>query len=336
MSNPIFREHLLVERDGGNSVPIWNDHQDFFNDFPYDTANVDERAADEDTRLEFIRFSELEHMVQSRPTPLYRYGNSFSDWLYREQCEYHRQLGSTRWNLERPIYLHPLGNWQSKVLMLKRIRACIGWAVHGLLFEFLDDRRVGHVSDVEWLHDDEAIAGRRPTDWVDIEPGDYVRKVHGFNLLRACFLCHTIHIEMASGRTISFVSNHEPWKGAPFAYELPENSLLHYVSFRYGRCIGLTAVETSMHLPIHSLQRVRTLPKTCQDNYRFLQLLSGRIDCDNVNRGHRPLGRDLWGKIFWEYLACYDLQDDPSRLQQTLSRKFNDESDEEDNDSIQR
>jgi hypothetical protein len=326
-------------------------HHHFFADMVADHEAINDQAVEVETRLEFILATganaenELEWFENrrnpNRPKPRYSYGHSFSDWVHREQIEYQRHLGATHWNLGRnSVYTHRYGPPQAELMLLKRIRACIGWAVHGLVFEFLDGTRVGYVSDVVSINDDEGIERRRPTEWIDIEPGDYVRAVHGFNLSRSCFLCHSIHFEMASGRTISFESKHEPWKGGAFKYNIPENSLLQYVSCREGRCIGITGVETQMHLSIHSGQRVQTLPEPCRDNYQFLQLISHRLDGNLMEDGHRPLGRDLWGTIIGEFLACYDLQDQTTsalgHIMKQQNQRTNDEKNEQSNTTQQR
>lgn len=301
-----------------------NDDISLSDDWFEETEDINDLAAQVESLLEMIfatgdnnnnnndnnieAYGEFERNQLNPSSRLHRSRQSPpTDWILREQYGYQRQLGSTSWNLGNPIYLHPFGQSQSKLLLLKRVRACIGWAVHGLIFEFCDGTRVGYVSEVESIHNDEAIDRRRPTDWVYVDHGDYVGQVHGFNLSRECFLCHTIHFEMASGRRISFESKHEPWKGTPFLYGLPEHALLHYVSFQDGQCIGLTAVETIMHLPIQSMQRVMMLPKACQDYYQFLQLVSNQVDNQLTNKGHRSLGRDLWGVIVCGFLACHDL-----------------------------
>jgi hypothetical protein len=230
--------------------------------------------------------------------------------MEREQFEYQKHLGCSLYNLHwesiaiQKSCIHP------ELLLLKRVKACIGWAVHGLVLEFLDGRtRSGYVVDVTSIHDDAAIGRRRCTEWVDITMGDYVRKVYGFQLSRGCFFCHSLHLEMASGRTISFCSQHEPWKGDAFQYRLPEHSLLHHISFREGKCVGVTAAETFLHLPVKSYPRVQRLSKAQRDKYWLLQLIAQRIDRNRSEAGGRPLGRDLWRTIMCEYLACWDLQD---------------------------
>lgn len=268
--------------------------------------------------IEVFREAGPNRFKSSRSLPIHRSSSSSpKDWIHGSQYINQKQLGSTQWNLRHAIHLHSFERTQLELFLLKRIRACIGWAVHGLIFDFWDGTRAGYVSEVVSILDDDAISRRRPTDWVYIDRGDYVRQVHGFNLTREHFLCHTIHFEMASGRRISFESQHEPWKGTPFEYELPETALLHYVSFREGRCIGLTAVDTIMHLPIQSIQRVMMLPIACQDYYFFLQLVTTRVDKQLSSKGNGNIGRDLWRIIIFEYLVCHDLFHD-----QTSSREF--------------
>lgn len=305
-----------------------------------DEGDADDGDRGVDHRLEFILAAGtnaenglewFEIRRSQRPKPRYSYGNSFEEWIRREQTDFQLHLGHTKWNLNRSsVYLHHFGPPQAERLMLKRVRACIGWAIHGLVLEFLDGTRLGYVSDVSSIHDDQGIDRRRPTPWVDIQPGDYVRSVRGSDLSRNCFLCHSVHFEMASGRTISFESSHEPWRGKAFKYDLPEGALLQYVSCREGRCIGLTGVETSMHLPIKSIQRVQTLPKPCRERYKFLQLVSHRVEANLEKIGLKPLGRDLWGSIICDYLSCYDLQDhESSALGRLLNKRSSSSSSEE-------
>jgi hypothetical protein len=247
--------------------------------------------------------------------------SSFQNFMAREQAEYQNNMGCSYWNQNNHclatmgsntlngVHVHGSGPAQPELLLLKRVKACIGWAVHGLVLEFVDGTRAGFVVDVSSIQDEDAIERRRCTEWVDVTLGDYVTAVHGYHLSRGCFLCHTVHLELASGRTISFASKHEPWKGAPFRYTLPENALLHYVSFREGKCMGVTAAETILHLPVQSTHRVLSLSKVHQDTFQLLQLIAHRIDDTRAEQGGRPLGRDLWRTIFCEYLACNDLQD---------------------------
>jgi hypothetical protein len=235
----------------------------------------------------------------------------WKNWIVREQAEYQRRLGCTHWNslawgagvyVQRTCVVHP------ELLLIQRVQAFVGWAVHGLIFEFLDGTRTGYVVDVASIHNDDLLARKRSTEWQDIDLGDYVTSISGYQLSRGCFLCHTITLHLASGKTISFASQHEPWKGEPFDYKLPEDCLLHHVSFRKGRCIGVTAAETIMHLPVQSLQRVERLDKVHQDTFRLLQLVARRIDNTRLEQGERPMGKDLWQTILCQFLVCQDLE----------------------------
>ena len=234
-------------------------------------------------------------------------------WIFREQAYYQRRNGCTPWNStwgRGIVYIHRGCVVNPDLLSIKRVKACIGWAVHGLIFELIDGTRLGYVVDLQSIDNDEAIAKKRGGEWVDIKNGDYVKAISGYNLSRACFLCHSIRLELASGQTITFASQHEPWKGEPFRYNLPENSLLQHVSFHKGRCVGVTAAETSLHLPVKSLERVATLPKLYRNKFYLLQLIAQRIDTNRLEKeGERPLGKDLWRSIFCDYLVCRDLGD---------------------------
>lgn len=236
--------------------------------------------------------------------------SSWKCWISREQSEYQRRLGCTQWNshVRQGIYVQKMTQQFPELLLLKRIKACVGWAVHGIVFEFLDGTRTGFVVDVNSIENDDAIFKKRPTAWVDVQPGDFIRSVKGFHLSRGCFLCHTLTLELNSGRVIEFASHHEPWKGEAFSYQLPENALLQHVSFHKGQCIGVTACETNLHLPIKYKQRIPFLPRVCRDTFLLIQLISNCIDHRLENNGSKSLGIDLWNSILLEYLTCQDLQ----------------------------
>lgn len=234
----------------------------------------------------------------------------WKSWIDREQKEYYGNGGCTSVNLNgQSVYIQKQYIIRPELFLLKRVKACIGWALHGLLMEFANGTRVGYVVDLPSIRDDEAIAKRNGGDWVDIDMGDYVTNVQGFHLSRNCFLCHTLQLKMASGRTIAFESKHAPWKGEPFSYSLPPNALLSHVSFKEGKCVGVTAAEAYLHLPIASPNRVRNLQVPLQKHFQFLQLVAHRVD-SNLQKKEmcKALGRDIWHSILLEYLTCQDLQ----------------------------
>eukprot|EP00539_Tryblionella_compressa_P008140 CAMPEP_0178761924 /NCGR_PEP_ID=MMETSP0744-20121128/16266_1 /TAXON_ID=913974 /ORGANISM="Nitzschia punctata, Strain CCMP561" /LENGTH=296 /DNA_ID=CAMNT_0020416563 /DNA_START=250 /DNA_END=1140 /DNA_ORIENTATION=+ len=236
----------------------------------------------------------------------------WKSWLDMEQDEYKKGLGCTQWNTHyEDIYVRPTKFPYPELFMIKRVKACIGWAVHGLVLEFIDGvTRSGFVSDVSSIYDDEGIKRRRSTEWIDIAEGDYIVAIYGYNLARTCFLCHTLTLKMASGQIIEFASQHEPWKGEPFSFSVPETALVHHISFRDGKCAGITAAESVSHLPIKSSQRVENyLGEKYQETFDVIQLCMQRVDKDREKKGDKPLGRDLWSKILFEYLKCSDLLD---------------------------
>jgi hypothetical protein len=97
----------------------------------------------------------------------------------------------------------PMGSedWRRK---LTRVCACIGWAVHGVVFEFDDGSRSGivlsHYNEVMTPLDDQVVMSRAGT-WVSVvEPGDYIVGVSGYQLADTPdYLCHTLNLHFASG-----------------------------------------------------------------------------------------------------------------------------------------
>mmetsp|Transcript_2942 Transcript_2942/g.6794 ORF Transcript_2942/g.6794 Transcript_2942/m.6794 type:complete len:501 (+) Transcript_2942:454-1956(+) len=222
------------------------------------------------------------------------------DMSSTDQPPNHRSTQTTHFQQQEQV-LTP------ELLLLKRVKACIGWAVHGIVTEFIDGTRAGIVNGVNSLYSNQRIAFRQGTDWFDIETWDHVRAVSGFHLSETFFLCHTLRLEMASGRTIEFASSHDPWRGDSFRYVLPESSLLHYVSFRAGKCIGVYAHKCHLHLPVRRWWP--SLEGTDPGKHILnLWLCIRRFDHDRAKNGGLALGKDIWFKIVFDYLRVTDLQ----------------------------
>jgi hypothetical protein len=232
---------------------------------------------------------------------------SWKKWAKLEQEEYTKHRGRSN----RGVCIHRNDSViATEFFQIKRIMACIGWAVHGLILELVDGTtRTGYVNGVSSIYDEEGVKRRHPTLWVDIEEGDYVVAISGYDLARNCFMCHSLTFEMASGRTIEFASKHEPWRGEPFRFELPEAALLHHISFSEGKCVGLSAAESHSHMPITAGRVMTHLSPAHQKTFQTIQLCFQRIDRTRMENKDKPLGRDLWSNILWEYLRCADLLD---------------------------
>jgi hypothetical protein len=240
------------------------------------------------------------------PVPFEVAYNSWKKWVQLEQDKYKENLGRSTW----AVTIHSNDSViPTELFQIKRIMACIGWAIHGLIFEFIDGTtRTGFVNGVTSIHDMDAVKRRHPTKWIDVEEGDHVVAISGHNLARHCFLCHSLTLAMASGKTIEFASEHEPWRGDPFHFEIPHTALLLHVSFHRGKCIGLCAAESHYHLPITTSRVYNHLSKAHQMTYKMIQLCIQRMNSLQIGNGDKPLSHDLWSNILG-YLRCSDLVD---------------------------
>ena len=187
-------------------------------------------------------------------------------------------------------------------LFLKRVTACVGWAVHGLVFEYVDGTRMGYVIDtgcVKYLDlDDEHIRERRGLEWTDIHYGDYIVGIHGNRLANpnSLWLCHTVELEFASGKSIRYEAKHEPWRGEPFSYKVPQPCLVYRITFGHGQQKDMRGLITSLHLPV-SAANLPLLPlkyqKAARETWQALQQVDEVVE----STGQTPLGEDLWWHI---------------------------------------
>eukprot|EP00545_Synedropsis_sp_CCMP1620_P013848 CAMPEP_0119016622 /NCGR_PEP_ID=MMETSP1176-20130426/13848_1 /TAXON_ID=265551 /ORGANISM="Synedropsis recta cf, Strain CCMP1620" /LENGTH=341 /DNA_ID=CAMNT_0006970105 /DNA_START=110 /DNA_END=1135 /DNA_ORIENTATION=- len=209
------------------------------------------------------------------------------------------------------------GDFRHERLFLKRIRAMTGWAVHGLVFEFVDETRAGyivgpsgrlkrHPTDryTKEIHLSDRNIQRRggASDWVSIEPGDYIVEITGFDLAQERqYLCHSITLTFASGRIIDFSSDNETWKGQPFQFRTSNNNLLPFMPIFYdGGCHGMTSLQTSINLPF-TRQNAQFYPN--RDALLNLLKVFNRIDSQHLEKS---LGKDVWWHIL-EMLHSRDL-----------------------------
>jgi len=154
---------------------------------------------------------------------------------------------------------------------------------------------------------------------MDVQPGDYIVRVTG-NHLRAGvpnYLCHTLNLMLASGRTLSFASQHAPWKGEGFSHTVPESYLVNGLGFAsqtdsadripgHG-CHTYLGLATSIHLPI-AQSRAGRLPLQCKKQLELILLVAQRKDEERTEAGDNEIGRDAWWSAFG-FLTGYDLLD---------------------------
>ena len=196
-------------------------------------------------------------------------------------------------------------------VLLRRVTACVGWAVHGLVFEFLDGHREGGVLDNGGTPigtRDDAIEERGGIpNWTNIDRGDYITRVYGRQLgsVRA-YLCYSLTLVMNSGREISFSSRHHDWCGANFEHSPTQYELIRSLCFGQGWCHGYSVHETSIHLPV-SHENAQHLPRPHQKMLLFLLIVARRVDDRHAHRGDRPIGTDVWW-LTMNFLVGHDLQ----------------------------
>lgn len=202
---------------------------------------------------------------------------------------------------------------------LTRVCACVGWAVHGIIFEFENGRRSGVLLDNAGSSialTNFAIRTRGPV-WRNVEPGDYIVRISGHQLVSGApaYLCHTLKLNFASGSTLSFAANHLPWKGDQFVMNVPANFLVNSLVFfndyhpthtgmrirSGGSCRAFHGIETSIHLPIDRTHAHR-LPRTCKQRLKFLLLVAQRVS----NEREEEFSLDAWWSVL-SFMTGYDL-----------------------------
>jgi hypothetical protein len=187
-------------------------------------------------------------------------------------------------------------------LFLKRVTACIGWAVHGLIFEFVNGKRMGAIlvdfGDRSLNLSDESIEKRAGVGWTDINYGDYIVGMHGDRLAdpEKMWFCHTLVLEFYSGKSIRYEAKHEPWRGLPFSYTVPQPCLVYRIAFKYEQGEDMLGLKTSIHLPVKqgNMALLPTKYKTC---VKEILIMGRTIDADRESSGKKPLGDDVWWRI---------------------------------------
>jgi hypothetical protein len=193
------------------------------------------------------------------------------------------------------IHLVSLVDFPQEHLMLRRVSACVGYGINGICFIYASGEREGVVltlSGAALRPYDHVMQSRGGMGWDLIEHGDYITRVFGHNMhLPLRFLCHTLCLEFASGKIITYAFHHDAWKGVAFEHCVPPNCLVFMINFCLGRCTGITGIETTLHLPLSPL-RMPLFPY--KHKVLFLIKVAQQVDNDRSNRGAKPLGSDIW------------------------------------------
>jgi hypothetical protein len=205
-------------------------------------------------------------------------------------------------------------------LFLKRVTACIGWAVHGLVFEFVNGKRMGAIlvdfGDRSLNLSDESIEKRAGVGWTDIDYGDFIVGMHGDRLADPgkMWFCHTLVLQFHSGKSIRYEAKHEPWRGLPFSYTVPQPCLVYRIAFKYEQGEDMLGLKSSFHLPINQGNMVYLPPKykTC---VKEILMIGRKIDSDRESKGEKPLGNDVWWRILsmlrgWQLLPHHPIKEE--------------------------
>jgi hypothetical protein len=172
-------------------------------------------------------------------------------------------------------------------LLIRRVVAGIGWAVHSLVFESGPEnnvRRWGYNLDnngKDLSLKDNDLASRGARSWATITPGDYIVKVEGHQSTSGLYLCHDIRLHLASGKEIRFESTHGAWQGPVFTFDLAphETTMLRGLDFGMQQCNrlfqGVFVQRTSIHTPFCK-RTLKFLPQQAQDTVTAIQLCVNR------------------------------------------------------------
>lgn len=200
----------------------------------------------------------------------------------------------------------------AKEIFISRVCICGGWATHGFIVELQDGTRRGILlqnnGDTMPIWNSQHIISRGGS-WVDLRvPGDYLVRVSGNHLRpESPYLCHTLRLEFASGQVIQFASQHSPWRGEEFQFNLGQDHLLYVneLRFRGGRCTGFSGVSTSLHLPL-SKQNAAYLQRIYKKQLLLIMEIAQRQENDRSAAGEKALGSDAWWKVL-SFLKGYEL-----------------------------
>lgn len=221
----------------------------------------------------------------------------------KEYLDFNAAVGMSFENVTKGVELaSPGADFDPTSLFLKRVTACIGWAVHGLVFEFVNGDRMGCIlvdfGDRSMDLSDTSIERRSGVGWTDIEYGDYIVGIHGDKLAdpNKQWFCHTLVLDFSSGRIIRYESKHEPWRGAPFSYSVPQPCLIYRVAFKYDQKEDALGLKTSIHLAV-SRANVYHLPPKYKQHVLEILVMARRIDSERETSGKKAMGDDVWWRI---------------------------------------
>lgn len=147
---------------------------------------------------------------------------------------------------------------------------------------------------------DENMHHRLQVAWQNVDYGDYIVGIHGNKLHdpSLLWLCHTVVLELSSGKTICFESPHEPWRGEEFAFSVKQQQpcLIYRITFRHEQTQDMRGLMTAIHLPF-SVANMKYLPAQHQETVEQILSVLGEVDQKRESHGKKALTNDLWWNI---------------------------------------
>lgn len=208
----------------------------------------------------------------------------------------------------------PSPEFDTEQIFIKRVTACVGWAIHGLIFEMVDGTRHGTLlvnpGERPMELNDKNLINRACVGWTDVEYGDYIVGMRGDNLGEGVqsWFCYALTLEFASGMTVSYEANHEPWRGDPFSFRVPTTKpcFVHRIAFKNDQKEDMLGLATSIHLPM-TRATLPYLPLKQQKAVGDVLEIGRQVDMQLENGGRKPMGEDVWWLILgflrgWELL----------------------------------
>jgi hypothetical protein len=147
---------------------------------------------------------------------------------------------------------------------------------------------------------------------LDIDYGDYIVGMHGDTLGNGVqsWFCYSLVLTFASGMTVKYEANHEPWRGEPFSFNVPQVAratpcYVHRISFKHDQQEDMLGMVTSVHLPI-SQKSFTHLPLKHQKAVKDVVEIGKQLDITLEKSGQKPLGDDVW-RLILSFIRAFEL-----------------------------
>ena len=198
--------------------------------------------------------------------------------------------------------------------LIRRIIGGFDNVIHSLVFEFVNGERRGLCLDERneplRVMDDSNITRRIGENWIDINYGDYIVAISGFDLNQNKFLCHSVTLQFKSGFEVTFESKKQAWRGDSFHYKVPPTKLVtNLVFLTNGTMPAIGVNTTSIHLPIRK-EYVSLLPDQHRGRIIKLFMTFNRflLEDDDIKKSFNLLPYEVGWKII-SYVCGYDLHE---------------------------